>query len=95
MKDAREELDVAQGTAHLLRDLVPGRALYVLSGMAWVTQENDSRDYLLGPGGMFRVVKSGRVVVEAMKRSRLLVTSLRDIEDLEAVKARAVRGEVA
>src|SRR5262245_37913580 len=70
--DDRVEVDLDQGEAHLLRDLVPGRVLYVLSGMAWVTQENDSRDHLLGPGGLFRVQIPGRVVVEALKRTRLL-----------------------
>jgi hypothetical protein len=87
MKEAQAELNLDQGEAHLLRDLVPGRALYVMSGMAWVTQEGDSRDYLLGPGGLFRVLKHGRVVVEALKRSKVLVTSIRYIERLESVKA--------
>ena len=95
MENTREELDLAQGHANLLPDLVKGRVLYVLSGMAWVTQEGDSRDYVLGTGGMFRVRNAGRVVVQALKRSRMLVTTLGDIERVEAVKFRSSRGEVA
>lgn len=95
MEDVREELDVAKGNAHLLSDLVKGRVLYVVAGMAWVTQEGDSRDYVLGPGGMFRVQKPGRVVVQALRRSRVLVTSLGDIEHVEAVKSGMTNEEVA
>lgn len=98
MADIRDELELAQGEALLLRHLISGRVLYGLSGMAWVTQEGDSRDHVLGPGGVFRAQRFGRVVVQALRHSRLLVTSPGEIERLEALKAglnETARDEVA
>ena len=87
MDDMREELELAKGDVLLLRDLDPGRVLYGLSGMVWVTEEGDSRDHLLGPGGSFRVQGRGRVVVQGLKRSHVLITSDRRFKDLEELKS--------
>lgn len=86
MNDIREELELARGEALLLRHLTTGRALYTLSGAVWVTREGDSRDHVLGPGGLFRVDGPGRVVIQALKNSRVIVTTPREIEALEALK---------
>ena len=79
-------LNLSKGDVLLLRDLVVGQAIYGLAGMTWVTQEGDSRDHLLGPGGSFQVRNPGRVVVEALKPSRLIVTTIPRLRLLEAVK---------
>jgi DUF2917 family protein len=87
MEDMSEELEFAKGDVLLLRHLDSGRVLYGLSGMVWVTQEGDSRDHLLGPGGSFRVLGSGRVVVQGLKRSRVLITSDGRLQELESLKS--------
>ena len=87
MEEMREDLEFDSGDVLLLRHLGPGRVLYGISGMVWVTQEGDSRDHLLGPGGLFRVQGRGRVVVQGLRRSRVLVASAREIEELEAWKS--------
>ena len=87
MEYLQEELEFSRGEVLLLRHLDSGRVLYGLSGMVWVTQEGDSRDHLLGPGGTFRVKGRGRVVVQGLKRSRVLITSDARIKDLEALKS--------
>src|SRR5262245_21735962 len=80
-------MDVSKDEVLLLRRLSTGQALYGLSGMLWITQEGDSRDHLLVPGGAFRVQGGGRVVVQALKTSRLLVTTTERLDVLEAVKS--------
>lgn len=87
MEDMNEELELAHGDVLLLQHLHLGQILYGLSGMVWVTQEGDSRDHLLGPGGAFRVQGRGRVVVQGLKRSRVLITSDARIKDLESLKS--------
>ena len=88
MIDTLETLELAAGDVLLLKDLVSGRALYGLSGMVWVTQEEDPRDHLLGPGGAFKSQGSGRVVVQALKPSRVLVLAAGTVDSLEAAKSR-------
>jgi hypothetical protein len=79
-------LNLSKDEVFLLRDLSIGQALYGLAGMVWVTQEGDSRDHMLGPGGSFQVRTQGRVVVQALKPSRLIVTTVPRLRVLEAVK---------
>ncbi len=86
MNDKREDHELAKDEALLLRHLTSGRVLYALSGTVWVTREGDSRDHVLGPGGTFRVEGPGRIVVQALKPSRLIILSARDIHDLEGLK---------
>lgn len=95
MSNESESVELALGEVLFLRHLAEGRVLYGLSGMVWVTQEGDSRDHVLGPGGLFRVQGRGRVVVQGLKRSRMLITSPGEIENLDALKSGASGGEAA
>ncbi len=48
----------------------------VLSGTAWLTQENDPEDHLLTSGADFEISQSGKVVIEALDKARIAVISL-------------------
>lgn len=45
----------------------PGSTLFCDSGVLWVTQSGDRRDYILFSGETMTVTKRGRVLVEAMR----------------------------
>lgn len=45
----------------------PGSTLSCESGVLWVTQSGDRRDYILFSGETMTVTKRGRVLVEAMR----------------------------
>ena len=45
----------------------PGSTLFCDTGVLWVTQTGDSRDYVLTPGQKMIVTKRGKVLVEAMR----------------------------
>ena len=45
----------------------PGSALFCDTGVLWVTQTGDRKDYILLPGDMMIVTKRGKVLVEAMR----------------------------
>ena len=36
-------------------------------GPLWITEENVSRDFVVGPGETFRVTRPGRTLLQAMK----------------------------
>ena len=44
-----------------------GSTLFCDTGVLWVTQTGDNRDYVLTPGQKMTVTKRGKVVVEAMR----------------------------
>ena len=44
-----------------------GSSVFCESGVLWVTQSGDYRDYILWPGDMMTVSKRGKVLVEAMR----------------------------
>ena len=50
-----------------------GQSLLCLQGLVWLTQQNDSRDIVLGPGQSFRFDRSGKAVVQSLQRARVLV----------------------
>ena len=45
----------------------PGSTLFCDTGILWVTQSNDNRDYVLMPGQKMTVTKKGKVLIEAMR----------------------------
>lgn len=45
----------------------PGSTLFCDTGVLWVTQPGDRRDYILLPGDKMTVTNRGRVLVEAMR----------------------------
>ena len=45
----------------------PGSTLFCDTGVLWVTQANDRRDYVLLPGQKMTVTKRGKVLIEAMR----------------------------
>lgn len=45
----------------------PGSTLFCDTGILWVTQSGDHRDYVLLPGDRMTVTKRGKVLVEAMR----------------------------
>ena len=44
---------------------ISGTALQVKHGRIWITQENDTRDIVLGPGEVFVVERDGLTIIEA------------------------------
>ena len=52
------------------RDLV----VYVWEGDAWITQDGDAEDHMLGAGDWFRVDSTGTVIVSALARTAVSIT---------------------
>ena len=44
----------------------PGSTLFCDTGILWVTQSGDRRDYVLTPGQTMTVTRKGKVLVEAV-----------------------------
>jgi hypothetical protein len=44
-------------------------------GELWITQERDSRDYLIGPGTAFRLEREGIVLAHALRGARVTLTA--------------------
>ncbi len=40
-----------------------------IDSVLWVTQDNDPDDHVLQPGERFRIMRSGRVVVQGMRKA--------------------------
>ena len=45
----------------------PGSTLFCDTGVLWVTQARDYRDYILMPGDAMTVTNRGKVLVQAMR----------------------------
>lgn len=50
-----------------------GRSVVVFRGLLWITQDGDPRDVFVGSGETFTIDRPGRVLIEAMNESHLLV----------------------
>jgi len=50
-----------------------GQALVVVTGQVWITQDNDPRDVVLGPGGRFSFDRDGLSLVLALRDSELML----------------------
>ena len=59
-------LSLAQGQVLTLDDAAGTRVLS-RCGTVWVTEENDPRDHIVGPGGAHILVRGGRTVIQALQ----------------------------
>ena len=46
-----------------------GTRIVTRTGAVWVTEEGETRDYVIGPGDQLVVARSGRTLVQALKPS--------------------------
>jgi hypothetical protein len=44
-----------------------GEQITCIAGQLWVTQENDLNDYVLNPGEVFWITRTGKILVQALK----------------------------
>ncbi len=51
------------------------RAILCLEGRVWITQKGDARDHAIEAGEMFLISRPGKVVVQALDRTRIQITS--------------------
>lgn len=59
------------------------------SGKVWITQEGDSRDYILGTGQQVELAQRGRVAVTALMESQCFPETLQGVlPALQVVPAR-------
>jgi hypothetical protein len=71
---------VAEGVQLARHDIVGirngrGALVFVESGTAWITQENDVRDALVPAGESFRLDRAGVALVQAHRNARITVTA--------------------
>jgi hypothetical protein len=57
-----------------------GDVIRCVSGILWITQEGDQKDYVIEAGRDFWVTKSGTVVVQALDNSKIKY-SLNEMEN--------------
>jgi hypothetical protein len=55
-----------------------GTRIHAREGTVWITEEDETRDFLVGPGEAFLITRPGRTLVQALRPARV---ALRD-EDL-------------
>lgn len=60
-----------KGTIIDLEGHVRGLTIACESGVAWITQLRDPRDYLLKAGGNFAAYREGQVVVQILRDARI------------------------
>ena len=65
-------LVLARGETVPVRDGL-GRTVRAHSGRIWITEENGTRDVVLGPGESFLLAKSGLAVVEAFSDASISI----------------------
>ena len=63
---------IADGTLLVLENPA-GATVECVQGWIWVTQENDARDIVLGPGQTFRFDRAGKAIVQGLQRARVIV----------------------
>lgn len=66
------EVKVAAGEVLRLRD-ARGCGVRLQSGRMWLTQENDSRDFMLTAGERYRIEHDGLTLLEAFRESWLTI----------------------
>ncbi|HEX6704195.1 MAG TPA: DUF2917 domain-containing protein [Albitalea sp.] len=52
-----------------------GHDIAVFDGMLWVTQDGDERDLFVGNGDSLRLDRNGLTLVQAIARTRLVVSA--------------------
>ena len=63
-------VDLALHESVILTD-IEGVTLRVNRGTVWITQENDTRDIVLGAGDTWQVERPGRTIIAAQSRAML------------------------
>ena len=63
---AEAERELVARSIERLRGDNRWRAIVCLHGRVWITQEHDLKDYVLEPGEIFLVTRSGTVVIQAL-----------------------------
>jgi hypothetical protein len=71
----RAPMSLGKGSLLRLRDPV-GKAVGVVEGLVWVTQDGDPRDIFVEPGESFVFDRPGLAIVQALAASRVLVFEL-------------------
>jgi len=52
-----------------------GMQIELWDGELWITQEGDTRDYVIGPGSSFRLAREGIVLANVFKPGRVTITA--------------------
>jgi len=73
-REGRGVMSVPRGSLVLIEH---GRGMQIelWDGELWITQERDSRDYLIGPGTAFRLEREGIVLAHALRSARVTLTA--------------------
>ena len=66
-----------------LKGFRAGQMISCLDGVIWITQQGDGFDWILSAGEKFHTRLPGKVVVEALKDSRIKVTPQKKVGLLE------------
>ncbi len=84
-------LALTAGQTATLRD-AQGTRIECLSGSLWITQEHDTRDFVLGPGEDLRLDRAGATLVHAFEPSLVLVLESRPAAPGPSAWTRFVNG---
>jgi hypothetical protein len=69
-----DQASVSLGTEKFLKlHDCKGTQVQCLKGSLWITQDSDSRDYVLGPGDSLELEHGGDAIVFALMQSELLL----------------------
>jgi len=72
-KQSKTKIHMRRNDFQYMRRAKPGYTLFCDTGVLWVTQAGDQRDYVLQPGEKMVVTRRGKVLIEAMRDADLLV----------------------
>jgi hypothetical protein len=72
-KQSKIKIHMRRNDFQYLRTARPGSTLFCDTGVLWVTQVGDQRDYVLQPGEKMVLTRRGKVLIEAMRDADLLV----------------------
>lgn len=75
----RSLLRIPQHEVYRVSDSWPKTRIVCESGLLWVTSAGDPGDYLLKPGDSFVANKGGKVVIEAIRDSRVWLVSIDNV----------------
>ena len=83
---------VAAGLALARNDVVGirngrGALVFVESGTAWITQENDRRDVMVSAGESFRLDRDGVALVQPYRAATITITAPFGVTDPEVYRA--------
>lgn len=91
-KSVPQRHDLAAGEHRSLHG-APGAVIRVLSGRVWITQQGDSRDYVVPGLACFAVARHGMLVVSALEAGASIVVDRMGAESAAEWGRNAVRLE--